>query len=86
MSFSDKEELLARIEKAMDSVRPHLIADGGNVEVVELQDDGVLVVRYTGACLTCGMKDWTLKGGISRAVISKVPEVSQVIALSQDTV
>ncbi len=86
MPFSDRPELLNRIERAIDTVRPHLIADGGNVEVVELQDNGVLLVRYTGACQNCRMQDWTLKGGISRAVIAKVPEVLRVITTSSDVV
>jgi len=84
MSLSERPELLRKIEKAIDTVRPHLIADGGNVEVIELREDRVLVVRYTGACSTCSMSEMTLRAGISRAVTSNVPEVLKVIAYSQD--
>ena len=76
--------VLQRIEDAIDTVRPHLIADGGNVEVVEFRADKVLVVRYTGACKLCSMSEMTLRAGISRAVMNNVPEVIQVIAISTD--
>lgn len=76
--------LLERIEKAIDTVRPHLIADGGDVEIVELREDKVLVVRYKGACVSCSMSEMTLRAGISRAVMNNVPEVKGVIAVSQD--
>ena len=84
MPLSEQPELLQKIEKAIDTVRPHLIADGGNVEIIELREDGVLVVRYTGACRTCSMSEMTLRAGISRAVTANVPEVLKVIAYSQD--
>jgi len=84
MSLSEQPGLLQKIERAIDTVRPHLIADGGNVEVVELRDDHVLVVRYTGACKACSMSEMTLRAGISRAVTSNVPEVLKVIAYTQD--
>ncbi len=84
MSLSKQPELLQKIEKAIDTVRPHLVADGGNVEIVEFRDDRVLVVRYTGACSSCSMSEMTLRAGISRAVTSNVPEVLKVIAYSQD--
>ncbi|HHB79699.1 MAG TPA: NifU family protein [Saprospiraceae bacterium] len=84
MSLSERPELLEKIEKAIDTVRPHLIADGGNVEVVELREDKVLVVRYTGACQSCHMSEMTLRAGISRAVMANVPEVLKVIAYTSD--
>jgi len=84
MSLKELPELLQKIEKAIDTVRPHLIADGGNVEIVELREDRVLVVRYTGACKSCSMSEMTLRAGISRAVTANVPEVLKVIAYSQD--
>ena len=84
MSLSEQPGLLQKIERAIDTVRPHLIADGGNVEVVEPRDDHVLVVRYTGACKSCRMSEMTLRAGISRAVTSNVPEVLKVIAYNQD--
>ncbi len=75
--------ILQKIEDAIDTVRPHLIADGGNVEVVEFRSDKVLVVRYTGACKMCSMSEMTLRAGISRAVMSNVPEVMEVIAITE---
>ncbi len=76
--------ILQKIEDAIDTVRPHLIADGGNVEIVEYRADKVLVVRYTGACKLCSMSEMTLRAGISRAVMTNVPEVLEVIAVASN--
>ncbi len=75
-----QSELMTRIKRAIDTVRPHLHADGGDVEIVELQPGGVLVVKFTGACRSCRMMDSTLFAGIHAAVTSTVPEVVKVVA------
>ena len=69
------------IRLALDEVRPHLQADGGDVELVEVTDDGVVKVRMTCACAGCPMRQMTLKGGIENYLKKKIPEVKSVEAV-----
>ena len=71
----------AEIEKALDSIRPALQADGGNVELVEVGADGVVKVKLTGACGHCPMSAQTLKFGVERALKDQVPGVTSVVAV-----
>jgi Fe-S cluster biogenesis protein NfuA len=76
-----KESLLQRVERALETIRPFLIADGGNIEVVDLTDTMELLVMMTGSCDTCQMKDSTLKGGVEGTIMGSVPEIKKVIAV-----
>jgi Fe-S cluster biogenesis protein NfuA len=67
--------------KALEEVRPHLKADGGDVELVEITEDGVVKVRLLGACEGCPMREMTLTQGITRFIKKKVPEVKDVQAV-----
>jgi Fe-S cluster biogenesis protein NfuA len=67
-----------KVEKALAKVRPMLAADGGNVELVEAGEDGVVKVRLQGACKGCPMSQITLKNGIERIILKEVPEVKRV--------
>jgi len=69
-----------KVEAALDKVRPALMADGGNVELVDVTD-GVVKVRLTGACGGCPMSQMNLKMGIERHLKKEVPEVKEVIAV-----
>ncbi len=69
-----------KIEAALNKIRPALMADGGNVELVDVQD-GVVKVRLTGACGGCPMSQMTLKMGIERILKKEVPEIKEVVAL-----
>lgn len=70
-----------RIQAALDQVRPALQADGGDVELVNVGDDGVVSVRLTGACGGCPMSTMTLKAGIEKALKEQVPEVKEVVSV-----
>ena len=70
-----------QIEKVLEKVRPMLAADGGNVELVEVSDDGVVKLKLTGACGCCPMSQMTLKMGIERILKQEVPEVKEVVAV-----
>ncbi len=77
------EDLLQRIETALLDVRPYLHADEGDVEIVAFnEENGVLELRFVGACKTCSMSSMTLRAGIERAVRMKIPEVRRVEAIS----
>ena len=72
--------LKERVEVALGKVRPSLQADGGNVELVEVTNEGVVKVKLTGACGGCPMAQMTLKMGIERVVKEEVPEVKEIVA------
>jgi Fe-S cluster biogenesis protein NfuA len=66
-----------KVEKALNDIRPHLQADGGNVELVDVED-GIVKVRLTGACAGCPMSQMTLKQGIEGYVKRAIPEIISV--------
>jgi len=68
------------VEAALEKVRPSLQADGGNVELLEVTDAGIVKVKLTGACGGCPMSQMTLKMGIERVVKEEVPEVKEIIS------
>ena len=70
-----------RVEKAIDEVRPWLQADGGDVELVEIDEKGKVLIKLTGTCGGCPMSEITLKQGIERIVKMQVPEVTTVEAV-----
>ncbi len=69
-----------RVKEVLDKVRPALQADGGDVELISVDDDNVVTVRLTGACAGCPMSQMTLKGGIERILKQEIPEVASVEA------
>lgn len=70
--------LKEKVEKVLDEVRPALKADGGNVELVDVTEDGVVKLKLTGACGHCPMSTYTLKMGIEERLKEKIPEVKSV--------
>lgn len=68
-------------KKAIEELRPHLQADGGDVELVEVTEDGVVKVRLLGACEGCPMREMTLTHGITRFLKKKVPDIKEVQAV-----
>lgn len=68
------------VETVLDELRPYLMADGGNVEVVEL-DGPIVQLRLQGACGSCPSSTMTLKMGIERRLKEKIPEISEVVAV-----
>ncbi|MBU0473451.1 MAG: NifU family protein [Bacteroidetes bacterium] len=75
------EILKEKVEKALQNVRPYLVADGGDVELVSINDDGIVEVRLTGACVGCPMSLMTLRAGIERALMRDIPEIKRVEAV-----
>ena len=75
-------ELTQKVEKALENIRPYLKADGGDVELVNITEDGIVEVKLTGACVGCPMSQMTLRAGVERAVIREVPGVRRVEAVS----
>lgn len=77
--------LKERVESALESIRPALRADGGDVELLEVTDDGRVKVRLTGACGSCPMSQMTLKMGIEERIREAVPEIVEVEAVEQES-
>jgi Fe-S cluster biogenesis protein NfuA len=74
MTFKEK------VEDALKEVRPMLQADGGDVELVNVTEDGKVTLRLTGACGECPMSQMTLKMGVERVIRKKVPEITEVLS------
>ena len=68
-----------KVEAVLDKIRPSLVADGGNVELVDVSD-GIVKVKLTGACMGCPMSTLTLKMGIEQMLKQEIPEVKEVVA------
>lgn len=77
----DKENLTNRVLEALDTIRPYLQSDGGDIKFVEITDDMRVKVELTGACEGCPMSLQTLKGGVEMVVKQKVPEILEVVAV-----
>jgi Fe-S cluster biogenesis protein NfuA len=73
--------MLEEVKKVLDMIRPALQADGGDVELVEITDDGVVKVKLVGACGHCPMSTMTLKNGIEKTLMQKVPGVKEVVGV-----
>ena len=69
-----------KVNEVLQKIRPSIQADGGDVELVQIREDNVIVVRLKGACGTCPMSTLTLKAGIERILKEAIPEVKEVIA------
>lgn len=72
---SSKEETVALIEEVLDAIRPYIQNDGGDVEFINIDDDGIVSVRLLGACVGCGMAGVTVSQGIEQSLIEEVPGV-----------
>lgn len=79
--MSEKEILIDRVDKALDTIRQHLAVDGGNVEVVDVIDNKVQI-KWLGTCENCSMSAMTMKAGIEQAIKTYVPEITSVEAVN----
>lgn len=71
-----------KIEKALDKIRPTMEADGGGIELVDVdEENGIVKVRLQGACAGCPMAQVTLQQGVAKEIIKEVPEIKDVIAV-----
>jgi Fe-S cluster biogenesis protein NfuA len=78
----EKGELKTRVEEVLGQVRPALIMDGGNVELVGVnEEEGIVMVRLTGACQGCPSASMTLLYGVEARIRQQIPEIKQVVAV-----
>jgi Fe-S cluster biogenesis protein NfuA len=78
------DKMRAEVLKALDAARPFLQADDGDVELVDISDEGIVKVRLTGACSICPLSQMTLRAGIERLLLREVPGIRRVEAVSID--
>lgn len=81
MSLSNKEQIIERINKALNEIRPFLNSDGGDITFIGLEDDGTVKVSLHGACIGCSVNQMTLKSGVEMTVKKHAPEVTRVIEI-----
>ena len=73
-----QENLLSRVNKGLDDIRPYLATDGGNLSLVKITSDLTVFIRFEGACKTCDVNQMTLKLGIEESVKKHAPEIKSV--------
>jgi len=79
--ISGDKSLKERVAEAVDTIRPFLQNDGGDIELIDVQENGVVQVQLQGACSGCPCAAVTLKQGVERTLKEKVPEVTEVISV-----
>lgn len=75
-------ELLKKVEESLDTIRPYLKTDGGNIEVVEITEDNVVKVKLLGNCENCPMSFMTMKAGVEESLRKAVPDIKGIVAVN----
>lgn len=81
-STIEQNSLKEKVEQALDSIRPYLQTDGGDVKIIEITEEGLLRLELMGSCGSCPMSAMTMKAGIEEAVRRSVPEILMVEAIN----
>jgi len=82
MSQAQLDTLYQQVDSALESIRPHLAVDGGNIELVEITQDFTAKVKWLGNCEFCSMSIMTMKAGVEEAIKSKVPQIQKIEAIN----
>jgi Fe-S cluster biogenesis protein NfuA len=82
----EKQQLIEKVEAAIDTIRPYLKTDGGDVRVLDVSEDYVVSIELLGSCGTCPMSPMTMKNGVEDAIKRALPIISKVIAVNQTEV
>ena len=77
-----KQSLIEKVENAIDEIRPYLIADGGDIRVLSIDNKNIVNLELLGACETCPMSPMTLKAGVEDAIKKQVPEIKGINAIN----
>lgn len=78
-----QQELTTRVEEALDEIRPFLQNDGGDIELVSIEDQKIVNVKLVGACVGCSVNQMTLKLGVEMTIKKYVPQIQKVISVEQ---
>jgi len=82
MLETEKDSLFAEVDAALDTIRPHLAVDGGNIEVIDITPEMTVKVKWLGNCEFCSMSMMTMKAGVEQAIKSKVPVIKSIEAVN----
>jgi Fe-S cluster biogenesis protein NfuA len=77
------QELTAKIEEALDEIRPFLQNDGGDISLVSIEEGKVVNVQLQGACVGCSVNQMTLKSGVEMTIKKYAPQIEKVVSISQ---
>lgn len=77
------EELKEKVEQALEEIRPFLLSDGGNISLVDIENN-IVQVRLEGACTSCSINQMTLKNGVEATIKKHAPQIEQVIEISKN--
>lgn len=72
-----EEQIIEKIKFELDKIRPFLASEGGGIEFVKYENN-IAYVKFSGACVNCGLIDYTLKDGIEQLLINEIPEIKEV--------
>jgi len=78
--MSETVSIRDRVAKALERVRPYLQSDGGDIDLIDVTEDGTVKVKLKGACHGCPYSLQTLKAGVEQAIMKEVPEIKRVIS------
>ena len=78
----DTKELENRVQIVLEKVRPYLKIDGVDVELIKVREDGIVELKFLGACDTCALKPMTLRAGIERAIMYEISEIKRIECIS----
>ena len=76
------EELRQKVEKALEEIRPFLQNDGGDISLINIEDDKLVTVQLEGACISCSVNQMTLKSGVEMTIKKYAPQIEKVINIS----
>ena len=80
-SSTSESPLRRRVTQVLDTLRPALQSDGGDIQLIEVSDEGIVQVRFVGACVGCPSSENTFKYGIEQHLKEKIPEVTEVLCV-----
>ncbi len=73
----NKDEIIEKIKFELDKIKPFLMSEGGGIDFVKYEDN-IVYVRFSGACVNCGLIDYTLKDGVEQILMNEIPEIKEV--------
>lgn len=82
MIYTVNEELIKKVDDALEKIRPYLKTDGGDVRIVEITEGNIVKLELLGACSSCSMSGMTMKAGIEETIKREVPEITKVEAVN----
>jgi len=80
--IENTHELEERVEMVLLQVRPYLLMDGGDVQLIKVTKEGIVEIRFLGSCESCALRPMTLRAGIERAIMQKIPEIKRIEAVT----